>query len=343
MLQQRCPIYQQQRCKSLGEAAAAADKLCQRDGGNPPRVSLDAFLQETLPKGPVIGAGTVLCFYDSEFGMYNYGEMQGDVVSIGAVVLQAKSAEATLTADAADAAATPEEAEKAGERTADAGAAQRNLGPRFASLVQNQNEAQLAERFRMFTHLSPEELAHAPAFPEVYEAFRSFVKEQGVDVIFCLGSNDQERLCAMMERYGFHGGEDRALLLKFHNFQRWLRSYDERLSGFSLESLKELCGVTEEVLHDAMDDASALARVYQRLSEKRPSDREINAAQEAGRLRSRYRKSRRISFERLRLSEELRAKKDALVEALQAENGRTHAVPAGVLRALCDDLDALLS
>lgn len=352
MLQHRCPIYQQQRCRSLGEAAAATDKLSAKDGSNPPRVSLEAFLQENLSRGVVIGAETVLCFYDSEFGMYNYGELQGDVVSMGAVVLPPKSAAGqepdSKAAQRAEAEAGTVETQNTQntepENTEPEMLQKENALPlRFASLVRNTDETQLAERFQMFTHLSPQALSEAPDFSEVYPSFRSFVEAHGVEVIFCLGNNDQERLGAMMEQYGFRSEADRALLLKFHNFQRWLRRYDERLSGFSLESLKELCGVTEEVLHDAFDDASALARVYERLTAEHPTDKQINLVMEAGKQRSRYRKSRRISFERLQLSPALCAQKDALVEALRAENAKTHAVPAGVLRALCDDLDALLS
>ena len=346
LLAMHAPIYRQLRCRSMSEAAAAVEKICALLGGGVRQTTFDSFriLDEEKEICHTVREPRVFCFYDSEFGMYNYGEQQGDVVSIGAVVLphSAVGQNAVSQDTDANAAAAAEEEVRALLEAAECRHEADMFAARFSSLIQNRNPQQLSERFRMFTHMDPALLYDAPPFPEVYEAFRAFVREQEIDVIYCLGNNDQERLSALMERYGYQSAEDKELLLKFQNFQRWLYQYDARLSGVSLETMKELCQITDETLHDAMGDAESLARIYLSLREKKPTDKQVRAAIEAGRLRSKYRKSRRISFERLAVSREILAYKEKLMDAIAEENQRTKAVPAGVLRAICDDLDALL-
>ena len=279
-----------------------------------------------------------ICFYDSEFGMYNYGDRQGDVVLIGACVAGAESELCcgSTETDAADSAAADVQGVPAEQSSAE-------RSDIFNELIRNTEDAQLAERFTVFTGLKKEELYAARPFPEVYADFCAFVRAHQVRVIYCLGNNDIERLSYMLERYQITDARSREVLSKFRNFQKWLTAYDRRISGFSLESLAALCNVTNERAHDALSDAQTLRQVWAYLSENRFSDARIAEEIEAAHQRSRYKKSRRITFEKMPVSAELLAAKNLLVSELRARNRAERYVSAPVLRAICDDLDALLT
>lgn len=309
MLAEHYPIYRQQRFRNFADALAALERMLAREypASAVTKTDFAGFLNASEAEETAYTEHAHrLCFYDSEFGMYNYGEQQGDVVSIGAVIL-----------------------EEGGQAV-------------FSALIQNTDSAQLAERFQSFTGISPEELRTARPFPEVYEAFKAFLAEHEVSSIYCLGNNDQERFSYMLQKYGLDTAVDRSILLRFRNFQKWLRDYDTRLAAFSLESLCELCGVEVERMHDACSDALALAAVWQHLSEEGVSLAQIEAEQAAIRARSQYKKGRRISFERLYVTEDVLKARDVLVEAICATNKKTRVLSPNLMRAFCDDLEALL-
>ena len=303
-------------CGAGSDFASVCGRLGYEDPafmGNPP--GMEAALSH----------GTALCFYDSEFGMYNYGELPGDVVLMGAVIpdLRASTAE--------------------GGQERDLGQEETGDGTRcFRMLVQNLEDAQTAERFQNFTGLRREDLRHAPPFPEVFTAFQEYLKAHNVGVVYCLGGNDVERLRFMLEKYGMLEEENLQVLSKFRNFQKWLTRYESRIASFSLESLASLCGVTNARPHDAFSDAVALSEVWRFLSQHRITEREIRREQEAAKERNRYRKNRKVSFERMPVPEEVIRQKDALLRALREKNQEKRVLSENLLRALCDDLDALL-
>lgn len=309
MLAEHYPIYRQQRFRSFHDALTALDRMLARDyaAEEITRTDFEGFLKATEAEQSISAADAhTICFYDSEFGMYNYGEQQGDVVSIGAVILT-----------------EPEHAA-------------------FSELIRNEEDAQMAERFQSFTGIAPQDLHKARPFPAVYADFKAFVLEHNVGTIYCLGSNDQERFGFMLQKYGLDQPEDRSILMRFRNFQKWLRDYDSRLAMFSLESLCELCGIDADRLHDAFSDALSLAGVWQHLHNEGVSEQEIAAEQAAIRARSQYRKSRRITFEQLPVASEALLARDVLIQAMQAANQKKRAVSPQVLKAICDDLKALL-
>ncbi|MDO4266233.1 MAG: exonuclease domain-containing protein [Eubacteriales bacterium] len=317
LIDSRCPVYIQKPAGSAHTAERILTELLSAAGEKARRIEYDLFslLQETdeqdgsdgytvLPSGEEERKTHRPCFYDSEFGMYNYGDQQGDVVLIGAFV--------------------------PGE------------GSCFRELIKNEEKAQLAERFQNFTGISRAELSAAKPFPEVFASFVRFVMEHKVDVIYCLGGNDAERLRYMLEKYGIDDAESRRVLLRFRNFQKWLSGYDSRIASFSLESLASLCGIVNQRPHDAFSDAETLAGVWEYLSEHRIGGKEIAAEQEATQQRNRYRKSRKISFERMPVSDEILSCRDRLIAAMQEENQKGKYVSSNILRALCDDLSTLL-
>ena len=273
-----------------------------------------------------------ICFYDSEFGMYNYGDRQGDVVLIGACTVEPE-----FLSEAAEQEPLSEDTEPGSTSEA------RGMTPAvFSELIRNTEEEQLGERFYAFTGIKKEALFAARPFPEVFADFCAFVREHHIRRIYCLGNNDIERLSYMMERYGITDARSREVLSKFCNFQKWLTAYDRRISGFSLESLAALCEVSNERAHDALSDALTLYRVWAYLSANRCSDARIQQEIEAAHQRSRYKKSRRVTFERMPASAELLAARDLLVSELEERNRKERYISASVLRAICDDLDALL-
>ena len=287
------------------------------------------------------GAKDGVCFYDSEFGMYNYGDRQGEVVLIGACVPVSEAETEAGTAAEIKAGIKAETAIKSAAGGADTGTGVKTATV-FSELIQNTEEAQLAERFLAFTGIKKEAVLKARKFPEVYADFCAFVRKHDIRIIYCLGSNDIERLSHMLELWNMTDAESRAVLSKFCNFQRWLTAYDRRISGFSLESLAALCGVENERAHDALSDAETLCRIWEYLSKNRFSDARIAAEIEAAHQRSRYKKNRRVTFERLEVPETVIGMKNSLLRELRERNREERFISDALLRAICDDLDALL-
>ncbi len=312
LIEMRYPVYRQSGFRSKDAAKKELELFISLNKAHDYKiVEYDEFIMNNFDKNyaaEIKGANdrTVNCFYDSEFGMYNYGEQQGDVVSIGAVILKD------------------------------------NGNSIFSQLIRNTDKEQLAERFTAFTGLRQEDFALAPAFPEVFNEFVKYIEENAVDNIFCLGGNDRERLEYMLTKYKMYGKRERAVLDKFVNFQKWLRRYDERLAYFSLESLSYLCEISNEKQHNALSDAVTLALVWQKLSATKITDKAIRAEQEAAKLRNKYKKSRKISYERIPVSSEIIELKNKLVNELKQKNMELKSVPTSVMKALCDDLDDLL-
>ncbi|MDO4438277.1 MAG: exonuclease domain-containing protein [Eubacteriales bacterium] len=312
LIEKRYPIYRQQGFRSKEAARRVLEQFISINKANDYKLTeYEDFIMDNFDKAEnrvslYNDEDIINCFYDSEFGMYNYGEQQGDVVSIGAVILRD------------------------------------NGNSIFSRLIRNTDKEQLAERFTSFTGLRQEELALAPAFPEVFREFVKYIEENKVDNIFCLGGNDRERLEHMLIKYKMYGRRERAVLDKFVNFQKWLRKYDERLALFSLESLAYLCEINNEKQHNALSDAITLALVWQKLSVTKISDKAIRAEQEAAKLRNKYKKSRKISYERIPVSADIIALKNKLVNELKQKNLEYKSVPTSVMKALCDDLDELL-
>ena len=307
----RVPVYFQKPCKSERAAEEQLDTfLFRKGGGKIRRISFGLFMllsdEEKEPEQAPFQEQRQLpssgreraCFYDSEFGMYNYGDQQGDVVLMGAVILR------------------PQEEPQS-----------------FRSLICNREKAQMGERFQAFTGLLPEDIAKAPAFPEVWEQFSDYILRNRITVIYCLGNNDMERLSYMLEKYAIPDGA--GILQRFRNFQKWLTRYDRRLSGFSLESLASLCSVVNQHQHDALADAETLGRVWEALMQTRPSDRQIAAEQEATKVRNRYRKSRRVSFEHIPVPGEIISQKNALTSLLLERNKKGKFISSNLLQALC--------
>lgn len=312
LIEMRYPVYRQSGFRSRDAARKELELFVSVNKAHDYKiVEYEDFIGNGFEKNIIQESSntedkTVYCFYDSEFGMYNYGEQQGDVVSIGAVILR------------------------------------ENGNNIFSRLIRNTDKEQLAERFTSFTGLRREELALAPSFPEVFSEFAKYIEENKVDYIFCLGTNDKERLEYMLTKYKMYKRRERAILDKFVNFQKWLRRYDERLALFSLESLSYLCDINNEKHHNALSDAVTLALVWQKLSTTKISDKSIRAEQEASKLRNKYKKSRKISYERIPVSGEIIELKNKLVAELKDKNMELKAVPTSVMKALCDDLDELL-
>lgn len=248
------------------------------------------------------------CFYDSEFNAYDGKELSfpQEVVSIGLCI------------------------------TNDNGV----IIEKFYSLISLKAAKRISNRCTEITGIKTKDLKDAEGFEKVAAKVAKLLKKYSINNIYCYGLEDKRILDKTIELYDKK--RDGKFISKHLYDVRgdFKKKTKGKLGEQGLPFLKMVCEIEGPVIHDALQDAIDLARIYHKINSSNYNE-EIyeKLSREREELIS-YKRNRRIKEENATVvSDDLVHFKNKLVEYLE-KNEIPH-MDNGAKRAIIDDLNIL--
>ena len=252
---------------------------------------------------------TYNCFYDSEFNAYDDSKMitiPQEVVSIGLCITNDKGV----------------------------------IIEKFYSLISLKAAKRISYRCTEITGIKTKDLKDAEGFEQVASKVAKLLKKYNINKVYCYGLEDKRMLDKTIELYDKKRDGKYISKLLYDVRADFKKKSKDKIGDQGLPFLKSICEIEGPVVHDALQDAIDLARVYYKINTIGYNEKiYIKLSKERDELIS-YKRNRRIKEENATVvSEDLVHNKNKLVEFLE-KNDIPH-MDDGAKRAMIDDLNLL--
>lgn len=249
------------------------------------------------------------CFYDSEFNAYDDAKnlhIPQEVISIGICI------------------------------TNESGV----IIEKFYSLIKLKLAKKVSRRCTEITGIKTKDLKDAENFENVSIRIWKLLKKYKIKKIFCYGLEDKRMFEKTLELYDKKGNAKSIANLLYDVRQDFKKKTKGKVGDQGLQFLKKICDIEGSVLHDALQDAIDLARIYYKLSNVGYDEKKYNELTKEREELSSYKRTRRIKEENATVvSDDLVHFKNKLVEYL--ENNEISHMDNGAKKAIIDDLNLL--
>ena len=249
------------------------------------------------------------CFYDSEFNAYDDGKslnIPQEVVSIGVCITNDKGV----------------------------------IIEKFYSLISLKAAKRISNRCTEITGIKTKDLKDAENFEKVTSKVAKLLKKYSIKSVYCYGLEDKRILEKTIELYDRKRDGKYLAKLLYDVREDFKKKTRGKLGEQGLPFLKAVCEIDGPVVHDALQDAIDLARIYYKINNNNYNEKVyVRLNKEREELIS-YKRNRRIKEENATVvSDDLVHFKNKLVEYLE-KNEIPH-MDNGAKRAMIDDLNLL--
>lgn len=251
------------------------------------------------------------CFYDSEFNAYDDKpdlSIPQEVISIGLCIVDKKN----------------------------------NLIDDYYSLIRLKGAKKVSARCNQLTGISTRDLRNAKDFLSVVREVIRLTKKYKITTIYCYGQEDKKALIKTSSLYGgsFKVKELSKKLVDIREvFKKKTR---HRIGDQGLLFIKKVCGLGDEVKHNALSDAVDLADCFNVIMHKGYNEGLYETLIKEREDNQHYKRARNVKEEhKIAAPINVIKAKDVIIKFLERYN-----IPNmndGTKKAIIDDLDLLLS
>ena len=249
------------------------------------------------------------CFYDSEFNAYDDGKnlnIPQEVVSIGVCITNDKGV----------------------------------IIEKFYSLISLKAAKRISNRCTEITGIKTKDLKDAENFEKVTSKVVKLLKKYSIKNVYCYGLEDKRILEKTIELYDRKRDGKYLSKLLYDVREDFKKKTKGKLGEQGLPFLKAVCEIDGPVIHDALQDAIDLARIYYRINNNSYNEKVYDRLSKEREELISYKRNRRIKEENATVvSDDLVHFKNKLVEYLE-KNEIPH-MDNGAKKAMIDDLNLL--
>ena len=249
------------------------------------------------------------CFYDSEFNAYDDGKnlnIPQEVVSIGVCITNDKGV----------------------------------IIEKFYSLISLKAAKRISNRCTEITGIKTKDLKDAENFEKVTSKVVKLLKKYSIKNVYCYGLEDKRILEKTIELYDRKRDGKYLAKLLYDVREDFKKKTKGKLGEQGLPFLKAVCEIDGPVIHDALQDAIDLARIYYRINNNSYNEKVYDRLNKEREELISYKRNRRIKEENATVvSDDLVHFKNKLVEYLE-KNEIPH-MDNGAKKAMIDDLNLL--
>lgn len=249
------------------------------------------------------------CFYDSEFNAYDDGKnlsVPQEVVSIGVCITNDKGV----------------------------------IIEKFYSLISLKAAKRISNRCTEITGIKTKDLKDAEGFEKVTAKVAKLLKKYAIKYVYCYGLEDKRILDKTIELYDKKRDGRYISRLLYDVRTDFKKKTKGKVGEQGLPFLKSVCEIEGPVIHDALQDAIDLARIYYKINTVGYNEKIYEQLSKEREELISYKRNRRIKEENATVvSDDLVHFKNQLVEYLE-RNEIPH-MDNGAKRALIDDLNLL--
>lgn len=249
------------------------------------------------------------CFYDSEFNAYDDSknlDIPQEVVSIGICITNFKGV----------------------------------IIEKFYSLISLKAAKKISNRCSEITGIKTKDLKDAEGFEKVTEKVAKLLKKYKIQKVYCYGLEDKRMLDKTMGLYDNKRNARYMSKLLYDVREDFKKKTKGKVWDQGLPFLKGVCEIEGPVVHDALQDAIDLARIYYKLNNNGYNEKIFERLNREREELISYKRNRRIKEENATVvSDDLVHFKNQLVEYLE-KNDIPH-MDDGAKKAIIDDLNLL--
>ena len=249
------------------------------------------------------------CFYDSEFNAYDDNKslsVPQEVVSIGICITNFKGV----------------------------------IIEKFYSLISLKAAKRISNRCTEITGIKTRDLKDAENFEKVSSKVVKLLKKYNIKNIYCYGLEDKRVLDKTIGLYDNKRSGRYISRLLYDVREDFKKKTKNKVWDQGLPFLKGICEIDGPVMHDALQDAIDLARIYYKLIYTGYNERIFEKLNKEREELISYKRNRRVKEENATVvSNELVKSKNKLVDYLE-KNDILH-MDSGAKRAIIDDLNLL--
>ena len=253
--------------------------------------------------------GIYNCFYDSEFNAYDDNKslnIPQEVVSIGICITNFKGV----------------------------------IIEKFYSLISLKAAKRISNRCTEITGIKTRDLKDAENFEQVTTKVVKLLKKYSIKHIYCYGLEDKRVLEKTIELYDNKRSGRYIAKLLYDVREDFKKKTKNKVWDQGLPFLKGICEIDGPVMHDALQDAIDLARIYYKLIYTGYNEKIFEKLNKERAELISYKRNRRIKEENATVvCAELVRSKNKLVDYLE-KNDILH-MDDGAKRAIIDDLNLL--